>query len=273
MMIHGVDFYYVWCKEHNYIPIALKVLGSHMFGTTTLATKDIDFMGLHVQPPIDFLGRIPARLIHHFDIPNNNINYEYKSMDINHFFKMIQKGSINEIIWLFKQPDWLAHDRIYNDMKYQDIKMIACYHMPQSLGRAVFGMMDGNYQKFIVRREDKEHKLYKKFLHIFCIGWAYYRLLFQLAHTDNGYYHYKDIDFMLPLLVRYQHDIDMLVRHKESGIELNTFEIELFIKLYTEFVHWLTRQEVKYKPKLTLEVDDSVLDSLLMQTRLSLFRE
>lgn len=273
MNIHGVDFYYVWCKAHNYIPIALKVLGSHMFGTNTLATKDIDFVGLHIQPPIDFLGRTPEPLIHHFDIQNNNIKYEYKSMDIIHLFKMIQKGSINEIIWLFKEPDTLAHDRIYSFKEYQETKMIACYHMPETLGKAVFGLMEGNFQKFVIRRSGKKHKLYKKFLHIFSIGWAYYRLLFQLAHTDNGYYHYKDIDFRLPLLVRYHHDIDMLVRHKESGIELNTYEIELFIKLYTEFTQWLTEQEAKYKPKLTLEVDDSALDSILMQTRLSIFSE
>lgn len=273
MKIHGVDFYYAWCKTHNYIPIALKVMGSHMFGTNTSATKDIDFVGLHVQPPIDFLGRNPARLIHHFDVQYTNINCEYKSMDINHFFKMIRKGSINEIIWLFKEPDTLAHDRIYNDMEYHDIKMSACYHMPKTLGKAVFGLMDGNFQKYVIRHSNKEHKLYKKFLHIFCIGWAYYKILFKLAHTDNGYYHYKDINFRLPKIVRYQHDIDMLVRHKESGIKLNCLEIEVFIKLYTEFKDWLIRQEAKYKPKLTLGVDDSALDSLLMQIRLSLFRE
>lgn len=271
MKIHGVDFYYVWCKAHNYIPIALKVMGSHMFGTNTPMTKDIDFVGLHVQPPVDFLGMKPARLIHHFDIPNSTIKYEFKSMDINHLFKMLSKGSINEILWLFKEPDTLAHDRIYNDMEYHDIKMSACYHLPQTLGNAVFGLMEGNFQKYIIRGAVKEHKKYKKLLHIFCCGWAYYRLLFKLAHTNQGFYHYKDIDFRLPPLVRAQHEIDMLIRHKASKTELNTYEIKVYIKAYEEFTQWLREQEARLKPKVYLETSP-MLNELLMNIRLGLFK-
>jgi hypothetical protein len=131
--------------------------------------------------------------------------------------------------------------------------------------------MEGNYQKYVVREAGKGHKLYKKFLHIFCNGWAYYRLIFKLAHSKDGYYHHQDIDFRLPILVRYHHEIDRLMRHKACGIELITYEIEILKKAYLDFKQWLELQEAKLKPKIYLE-DVPVLDSLLMNLRLGLFK-
>jgi len=270
-MLHGVDFYLAWCKSNNYIPIALKVMGSHMFGTNTPSTKDIDFYGVHIQPPVDFLGMDSfPRLIHHFEYEVNGITYEYKSMDIKHLYLMLRKGSINEILWLFKGPNTLSYDRIYNDMLYHELKMVACYHLPLTLGKAVFGMMDDNYQKYITNRSEKDHKLYKKFLHIFCTGWAYYRLLFKLAHTHIGFYHYKDIDFKLPKLVSCQRQFKHLIHHKSQQRRLSDTEVSGYSFLFLKFRTWLQQQEEKYKQNVQLETSP-MSDELLMNTRLALF--
>jgi hypothetical protein len=61
------------------------------------------------------------------------------------------------------------------------------------------------------------------------------------------------------------------MRHKACGIELITYEIEILKKAYLDFKQWLELQEAKLKPKIYLE-DVPVLDSLLMNLRLGLFK-
>lgn len=251
MKIHGVDFYYAWCKSHGYIPIALKVLGSHMFGTNTPATKDIDFYGVHVQSPKDFMVLKEPTLVHTFNITANNTILEYKTMDILHFVKMIHRNSINEIIWLFKEPNLMVYDRIYNDLIYEwDLSFFLRNDLNKDFGNAFFGMMEGNYEKYIERKADKNHKLYKKFLHIFCNGWAYYKLLFKLAHTEEGYYGYLDIDFNLPPLIRNNVCILNLLDHKAQEKPLDDLELEYYKIKYNDFIEWLRAQEAKYIPQI-----------------------
>ena len=271
MKVHGVDFYYNWCKSHNYIPIACKVMGSHMFGTNTPMTRDIDLYGVHVQPPKDFMSINPVPLTHQFDIGYNGINLEYKSMDILHFARMIAKGSINEIIWLFKEPNLGLHDRIYNDTLYTwELKLWLRHHLPQDFGKSFFGMMEGNYQKYIVKYNEKDHKLYKKFLHIFCAGWSYYRILCKLAHTKSGYYYTRDIDFKLPLLVSRTNCLLNLIDHKARDMPLDNYELGYYKLKYEDFVEWLQKHEAKYLPKITF-LDTPMSDELLTQVRLGLF--
>ena len=248
-------------------------MGSHMFGTNTPMTKDIDFYGVHVQPPIDFMSREPVPLIHTFNVGYNNTNLEYKSMDILHFARMITRGSINEIMWLFKEANIGKYDRIYNDLLYGwDLNMSFRHHLSQDFGKSFFGMMQGNYQKYIVNRDGKDHKLYKKLLHIFCAGWSYYRILFKLAHTDDGYYYTRDMSFKLPHLMGRTPCILNLISHKAREVPLDDAELRYYELMYEIFVVWLQKQEEKYLPMITF-LDEPISNIGLTQFRLGLFNK
>ena len=242
-----------------------------MFGTNTPKTRDIDFYGVDVQPPLDFMSSEPVPLIHQFNVGTNEHTLEYKSMDILHFARMITKGSINEIIWLFKEANLGKYDRVYNDLLYKwDINMSFRHHLSEDFGKSFFGMMKGNFQKYVVNREGKDHKLYKKLLHIFCAGWAYYRLLVKLAYADEGYYYARDMSFKLPQLVARTPCILNLIDHKARDAPLDNYELGYYRLKYEDFVAWLKIQEAKYLPKITF-LDDSISDMGLTNLRLRLF--